>query len=123
MPGTRSQTAQEVANQRANAVIDPQLRAIAEAQAAADAAARAAWERQQTAIRGYSQAAAQMLQPVAGQVQQGYADASQRTANYAKGFSIGFNAAVTGNSDQANALLAQNGSPQHVASQGAPVPT
>ncbi len=116
----RSQTAQEVADQRVNAVINPQLEAIQRAQAEADARAAAAWQRQQEAIAGYSQAAAQMLQGTGQQVQQGYADAGQRTANYAKGFSIGFNSAVSGNADEANRLLAMNGSGQTVQSAGSP---
>src|SRR5262245_9106184 len=111
-------TPEEVATQRTNAVIDPQLAAIQRAQEEADRKAAAAWARQQEAIRGYSEAAARMLQGTGQQVQQGYADAGQRTQNYAKGFSIGFNQAVSGNADAANALLAQQGSPQHVASQG-----
>ena len=107
MARPRSQSAQEVAGIRADAYTAAERKALAR------------WlADRERAITGYSQAAAEILKSIGPQVQQGYADAAQRQANFAKGFSIGFQNAAGGNADQANALLAQNGSPQTVTSQG-----
>lgn len=111
----QSQTADEVARQRADAALAPYFAEIEAQRAAAqrEAAQRAA------AIQGYSQAAAQMVGGVGQQVQQGYDLASQRQATFAKGFSDAMQQSLGQNANDANALLAKNGSPQQVRSNAA----
>jgi len=59
-------------------------------------------------------AAAQMQQPVAGQIDQTYAGASARDAVIAKGLAVGAQLAGGQTADASNAVLAQNNSPQQV---------
>jgi hypothetical protein len=73
--------------------------AIAEAQA------------RQQGIQGFSQAAAEQVAPIGGQVQAGYQDAAARTAQYGKGFSIGMQLAQQNSANDINSFLAKNGSP------------
>jgi hypothetical protein len=63
------------------------------------------------AIQGFSQAAAQQVAPIGGQVQGGYQDAAARTAQYGKGFSIGMQLAQQNSANDINSFLAKNGSP------------
>jgi hypothetical protein len=73
--------------------------------AIAEAAAR------QQGIQGFSQAAAEQVAPIGGQVQAGYQDAAARTAQYGKGFSIGMQLAQQNSANDINSFLAKNGSP------------
>jgi hypothetical protein len=74
--------------------------AIAEAQA------------RQQGIQGFSQAAAQQVAPIGGQVQAGYQEAAGRTAQYAKGLQIGQQLAEQRAAQETNSFLAKNGSPE-----------
>ncbi len=114
MARPRSQTADEVADIRVQAAMAPILAAI-EAQQQAEQ--RRALEQQQ-ALQGYSLAAADLLKGIGPQVQQGYQQAAGAQSAFAKGFSIGFQQEMGKSAGDANALLAQQGSPQQVASQG-----
>jgi hypothetical protein len=116
----RSQTADEVANQRVDAILNPQLEAEQRAYEEAQRQAYEQWVREQQSIQGYAQAAASMAAPIAGQVQGGYQQAADFQKTLGQAFSAGFRDAVNGTASQANALLAQQGSPQQVTSAGVP---
>jgi hypothetical protein len=96
------------AQEYAETVLSPSLEAIRAERAEAE---RMAQQRAQ-AMAGYNQAAAQMLQSIGPQVQQGYAGAAGRTANFGKGYSVGMQISQQGAADEANRLLAMNGAPQ-----------
>jgi hypothetical protein len=85
--------------------------AAASLEAQRQAALAEATARQQ-GIQGFSQAAAEQVAPIGGQVQAGYQDAAARTATYGKGFSIGMQLAQQNSANDINSFLAKNGSPE-----------
>jgi hypothetical protein len=62
-------------------------------------------------IQGYAQASAELQRPIGPQVQAGYTQAAGQTADFAKGFSIGMQAELSGNTEAINAELAKHGAP------------
>jgi hypothetical protein len=89
------------------AMLDPS-KAVIEANRQAALAEAAA---QAQGIQGFSQAAAQQVAPIGGQVQDGYQEAAGRTQQYSKGYSIGMQMALGNSANETNAFLAKNGSP------------
>lgn len=70
--------------------------------------------RQREAIQGFATARADLLRPVAGEIEQTYKAAGDKTAAWAKGFSLAMQTDVDASAGQINALLQQNNSPQQV---------
>lgn len=70
---------------------------------------------QQLSVQGFSQALADQLRGVSGQVQQNYQGAAQTLGGLAQGFSGGFSQAIGGSQSAAGNALALTGSPQSIA--------
>lgn len=90
-------------------------RAILERQRLQDAETA---RRQREAIQGFAGARADLLRPVAGEIEQTYKAAGDKTAAWAKGFSMAMQKDVDASASQINSLLQQGGSPQQVQSGG-----
>jgi hypothetical protein len=95
------------ARQFAETALAPTLAMLEEQQAEAE---RQTQQRSRD-TQGYAQASAAMLAPIGPQVQQGYADAGQRTANFSKGYSVGMQMVQQQAANESNRLLAQNNAP------------
>lgn len=101
----------KLVNQLVQSQIGPERQRLERERALAAERAKSRGE----ALQGFSGATAEILKGIAPATEQTYANAADRQSIFAKGFSDGLKLQQTQGAGEANALLAQQGSPQTIA--------